>query len=369
MVERTTVSLPALPHSYPIEIGAGLLAQLGTFVRKQLPQATRAFVITDSAVGPLYLPEAVKQLEAGGFVVSSETIPPGESSKSLEMLSHLYRRAIELGLKRNDAVIALGGGIVGDLTGYFSATYQRGVAFIQVPTTLLAQVDSSIGGKVAINWDRLKNFVGCFYHPHGVLIDTQTLSTLPAREFCCGMAEVIKYSLLERSVPGYPPPDSFFSFLKAHNPTTLKTVLPSVILRCCTIKAAVVAADPEERHGIRELLNLGHTFAHAYETLSDGAIPHGEAVGMGIYKAFQVAALFQSVSNEDVLAIKSLLEAYHLPLEPFEPYPAEAVLDVMRRDKKANDDASLRLVLPTGSIGHATVQTRIKPAEILPVLE
>jgi len=353
MAETTTVTLSSQALDYPIHVGRGLLAQAGQF----LSGTERIFVVTDRIVGNLYLKTLQKALAK--FEVNSIQIEGGEAHKTLDTLSALYKAAFSFGLKRNDIVIALGGGIIGDITGLLAATYLRGLPFVQIPTTLLAQVDASVGGKVAVNYEHLKNMIGTFYHPKAVLIDVDTLKTLPPRELNCGMAEVIKYGLIEKSVPGVTP-DLLFPMLSGE--------LDAVISRCCQLKAAVVSADPEERLGIREILNLGHTFAHAYETLSQGDIPHGEAVAIGCVKAFETANALEQISTEDVAQLRTYFKQYHLPVSPPPGFSADDVLKCMQRDKKVQQSGTLRLVLPFDSIGQVRIQNNIDPNLIRTVL-
>jgi len=336
---------------YPIHVGRGILAQAGQL----LPKAERIFIVTDKTVGDLYLKTLEKALAS--VDVESIQIKADEAHKTLETMSFLYQAAFSAGLKRTDVVIALGGGIIGDITGFFAATYLRGLPFVQIPTTLLAQVDASVGGKVAVNYEHLKNMIGTFYHPKMVLIDVDTLDSLPPREFNCGMAEVVKYGLIEKSVPGF----MGESVLSSNN-------LEWTITRCCQLKAAVVAADPEERLGIREILNLGHTFAHAYESLSQGDIPHGEAVAIGCVQVFETAHALGQISAEDVAQVHLYFEQHHLPVTPPSGFSADDIVLCMQRDKKVRQSGNLRLVLPWGTIGQVRVQDNIDVSLIKTVL-
>ncbi len=367
MASVTTVSIPTKPLSYPIVVGANTLAHAGAFVTQQQPRAKKALVICDATIAQRYLGTLAQSIQQQGLQVYTEIIQGSEANKTLDTVENLYDVALACNIKRSDVIIALGGGITGDLTGYFAATYLRGVPFIQVPTTLLAQVDASVGGKVAINWRNLKNLIGAFYQPVGVLIDTETLETLPPRIYRCGMAEVIKYGLLEQSVPGWKPERSLLSMLQsgARGPMMDMGV---IITRCCEIKAAVVQADPEERQGIREMLNLGHTFGHAYETLSEGRIPHGEAVAMGMVNAFDLSASMGMIDSKAVQLVKDLLEAYGLPIAPPIRFAPEDVLEIMRHDKKTTQQGMLRLVLPREIPGLVKIQDNMPEAMVLPVL-
>lgn len=355
MASTTTVTINQSTHTYPIRIGSDLLSACGTFLREVLPKANRCLVVTDAHVAPLYLEKVKQALLQAGLTVETAMVGLGENDKTLDTIEQLYDKALAFSIKRNDVILALGGGIVGDMAGFFAATYQRGVPFVQVPTTLLAQVDASVGGKVAVNWRHLKNLIGAFYHPHGVLIDTDTLNTLPSRDFSCGMAEVIKYSLIEESVPGEMSETPLLSILQT-GAATGHLDLEAVITRCCRLKAAVVEADPDERKGIREILNFGHTFAHAYETLSTGNIPHGEAVSLGMVKAYQLAEALGQIPLGTTDTVIHLIEAFALPTEPAQEFSGQEVLNVMYQDKKTVQAKTLRLVLPSDVIGKVRIQ-------------
>lgn len=370
MASSTVVQLKSKPHAYTITIGQGLLAQAGHYVQQWIPNAGRILVVSDTMVWPRFGQTVTQALELSGFMVKSVLLAPGEAHKTLDSLTQLYDEAMNFSLKRRDGVIALGGGIIGDMTGFFAATYQRGVPFVQVPTTLLAQVDASVGGKAGINWRHLKNYVGAFNHPNGVLIDTDTLQSLPSETFACGMAEVIKYACLEESVPDFHADTPLIQLLESHIDTLRQSpqLLEPVILRCCQLKAAVVQADPEERQGIREILNLGHTFGHAYETLSEGVIPHGYAVSMGMINAFALAAHLNQLEPQDLHRISGLLQRAGLPIEPPEAFSPDAVIAVMQQDKKTETQGALRLVLPYQRLGLVRVQSDVPPEAVRTVL-
>lgn len=367
MATATTIRLSAAEVVYPIEVGPGLLYQIVPFIQARLPQAKRLLIVTDTQVAPLYLSIITQPLQEAGYVVSAIQVAPGEAVKTLATIQTLYDHALSFALKRTDGVIALGGGIIGDMTGFFAVTYLRGVPFVQVPTTLLAQVDAAVGGKVAVNWHGLKNLVGAFYHPQGVLIDTDTLSTLPPREFACGMAEVIKYGFIEKSAPQLPGPYDLLTRLQVVQ-NTKQLDLEAVISRCCRIKGAVVQADPQERSGIREILNLGHTFGHAYETLSHGEIPHGEAVAMGMVNAMQLSVSLGDMPASALDTLKAVLHTYGLPFVPPQAYAAKDLLAVMAHDKKSTQATGFRLVLPYSEIGCVRVRDDITQAQLQAIL-
>lgn len=328
-------------RSYAIDIGAGLLARTPLF--DALPQ--QILLLTNTIVGPLYAKRVLEQLSQHKVIV--HTIDDGEQAKSLANYGAIMDTLIEHNFNRDCAIIALGGGVVGDLAGFVAATYQRGVRFFQIPTTLLAQVDSSVGGKTAINHPGGKNMVGAFYQPQAVLIDTECLQTLNDRDYACGLAEVVKYGIIADA--------EFFTWLEAHVHelnTRESATLTYAIHRSCQIKADVVAADEHEQ-SVRALLNLGHTFGHAIEAAHYETWKHGEAVAAGTVIAAQLMLQLGELSAIEVTRIENLLQSLHLPvrapLMPLEQWQA-----FMQRDKKVQD-GTIRLVLPT-AIGSACIR-------------
>lgn len=280
-MKTLTVALPG--RSYDILIQRGLLAQAGEHCRQALPRAGKLFVVTDSNVGPLYLKRIIPALEAAGFETAICEIPAGEGSKCAGQLSRLWECMMDFGLTRTDAVVALGGGVVGDLAGFAAATILRGVDFVQIPTTLLAQVDSSVGGKVAIDLQHGKNLAGAFWQPRLVLMDPDTLNTLPQATFADGMAEVLKYGCIFDQ--------DFFRFL-AHRPSreALMEEIEHILYTCCDLKRKVVEND-ERDTGERMLLNFGHTLGHAYELAGNyERWTHGQAVAAGMVRAAALGA-------------------------------------------------------------------------------
>lgn len=326
-------------RSYSIEVGAGRLPRLGALLTS-LGKVSHAIIITDANVQePCALP-AAESLAAAEIEVDIISVEPGETSKSVEVAAGLWNGMLELGADRQTVVVAVGGGVVGDLAGFVAATFLRGLRFFQVPTTLLAQVDSSVGGKVGVNLPEGKNMVGAFWQPIGVLIDPDVLSTLPDREYRAGLAEVVKYGVILDA--------EFFGFLEAHvdhiNARDAQC-LTRVITRCCRLKADVVEADEFERSGRRAILNYGHTFAHAFETLGGyGALLHGEAVAMGMTCAARLAERMRRVDAAFVARQSALLERLGLPVAP-PKCDVEAAMQVMAHDKKVSHGA-LRFVLP-----------------------
>lgn len=341
-MDTITVSLGE--RSYPIHIGSGLL-RAGDPLR-HATAARQVLIVTNETVAPLYL-EPVEQAFA-----ERETrtliLPDGEEHKDLAGFARIIDELIDGGFHRDSCILALGGGVVGDLAGFAAACYQRGIDFVQLPTTLLAQVDSSVGGKTAVNHPQAKNMIGAFHQPIAVIADTDTLKTLPPRELAAGLAEVIKYGLIVD-------PD-FFAWLEAHveeltaqDPEALRYA----ISRCCTIKAEIVARD-ELEHGQRALLNLGHTFGHAIESLGGyGRWLHGEAVAIGMQMAAETSNLLGWLEAADIERIESLLERAGLPTR-VTGLSSRDILSRMRLDKKAGS-AGLRLVL-LEQLGVASVQ-------------
>lgn len=329
-------------RSYPIIIGSQLLAHL-TQHFAALPK--QILLISNPTVAELYL-TTVKQALVGHEVVV-HLIGDGEQYKSLQHYAEVMDTLIAWGLNRDCAIIALGGGVVGDLAGFVAATYQRGVAFYQIPTTLLAQVDSSVGGKTAVNHPDGKNMIGAFYQPLGVLIDTHCLTTLSDRDYACGLAEIIKYGIIYDA--------EFFAWLE-HNADQLvardSKAVSYAIARSCDIKAAIVAADETEQ-GVRALLNLGHTFGHAIEAQDYANWRHGEAVAVGMLMATHYMLQQQQFSHADAIRITELIRRCGLPTEA-PSMTEDSWRSYMLRDKKVKG-GQLRLVLPT-AIGSAELR-------------
>lgn len=340
-----TLKVELANRSYPIHIGRGLVSNADLI----LPHLKRKHVaiVTNTTVAPLYLEQLSASLQAAGVSVISIILPDGEAYKNSETLNLIYDALLQNRCERSTTLIALGGGVIGDLTGYAAATYLRGVPFIQIPTTLLSQVDSSVGGKTGINHPLGKNMIGAFYQPQLVLADIDTLQTLPSREFSAGMAEVIKYGLIRD-------PD-FFDWLEMHIDQLMaldESSITEAIYRSCQNKADVVARDEHET-GERALLNLGHTFGHAIENaMGYGVWLHGEAVAAGTMMAADLSERMGWLKPEDVKRIYALLTAANLPLEA-PKLGVEKYLDLMQLDKKVAD-GKIRLVLQQG-IGKSVI--------------
>lgn len=314
--------------AYDIFIQEGLLAKAGELIRAHV-RSDRALVVSDATVVDLYGDKVVTGLRSAGMTATLLPIPPGEASKSFAMLEEVHTAAIKAGLDRHSPIVALGGGVVGDLAGFAAATYLRGVPLVQIPTSLLAQVDSSVGGKVAINHPMGKNLVGAFYQPAAVIIDTTVLATLPEREIQSGMAEVLKYGIIADA--------AFFRWLTDNYSAVSvrdSAALTRIIKRCCEIKAAVVNADEREA-GQRMKLNFGHTFGHAIEASGGFAkYTHGEAVAIGMRGALRLSQLAGLCSQDTVGLVCQALSAYGLPLSARD-LALETVMSFMARDKKS----------------------------------
>ena len=303
------VTVPLGNRSYCIKIGAGLLRRLGTECRR-LGLGSRCAVVTDGNVAPFYARAAHAALAEAGFEPVLITVPAGETAKNLKTVQLCYDQLVAQRFERKSFILALGGGVVGDLAGFVAATYLRGIPFVQAPTTLLAQVDSSVGGKVGVNLPAGKNLVGAFYQPRLVLCDLDTLATLPAREYRAGLAEVIKYGIIYDA--------AFFRRLERQMPTLLKRepkTLAAVIARCCEIKAEVVRQD-ETENGLRAILNFGHTIGHALEAISNyGKYLHGEAISLGQVAAARLSVRLLGLPPRDLERITALFRRAGLPSE------------------------------------------------------
>ncbi|CAH0541671.1 3-dehydroquinate synthase [Vibrio marisflavi] len=344
-MDRITVDLGE--RSYPISIGAGLFSD-PAYLSPYLSSKQKVVVISNETVAPLYADKVMSQLEQLGCVATLLELPDGEQYKSLDTFNTVMTYLLEGSYSRDVALIALGGGVIGDLVGFAAACYQRGVDFIQMPTTLLSQVDSSVGGKTAVNHPMGKNMIGAFYQPKSVVIDIECLSTLPEKEFAAGIAEVIKYGIIYDA--------EFFDWLEENLDKLYvldEQALTYAIAKCCQIKAEVVALD-EKESGIRALLNLGHTFGHAIEAeLGYGQWLHGEAVAAGTAMAAKTAEYQGLITQQQVERIISILKKAKLPVQTPESMSFEDFMRHMMRDKKVLA-GELRLVLPT-SIGTAEV--------------
>lgn len=330
-----TITVSLGERSYPIHIGPGLIDN-AELLRRSIP-ARQVMIVTNEVVAPLYLDRLERALEAQR--PHRLVLPDGEAEKNLETLGAIVDRLVAAGFHRDACLVALGGGVIGDITGFAAACYQRGIAFAQVPTTLLAQVDASVGGKTAVNHPRAKNMIGAFHQPSAVIADTGALASLPPREFCAGLAEVIKHGLILD--------EAFLRWLEDNMEAVLDHdagALAHVVRRSCEIKAAIVAEDELER-GRRALLNLGHTFGHALESLGTYRDwLHGEAVAVGIVMAARTSQRLGMIDAADCRRVEALLKRARLPITPGSGIDAGDLLRTMHIDKKA-DAAGLRMIL------------------------
>ncbi|MGZ5577965.1 MAG: 3-dehydroquinate synthase [Methylobacter sp.] len=335
-------------RSYPIYIGSGLLGRTELLV--QHIKSKQVVVVTNETIAPLYLDKVVENLK--GYVVETVVLPDGEQYKSLDFVTRIFDKLLACKFSRNATLIALGGGVIGDMGGFAAACYQRGIPFLQIPTTLLAQVDSSVGGKTGVNHPLGKNMIGAFYQPQCVIADADVLDTLDDRQLAAGLAEVIKYGLIRDA--------EFFQWLETNIDALLgrdKQALAYAIERSCINKAEIVAED-ETESGVRATLNLGHTFGHAIETGSGyGAYLHGEAVAIGTCQAADLSRRKGWLNDDDVARIIALFKKANLPVEPPAELDSERFLELMAVDKK-NVDGQIRLIL-LEKIGIATLPTDV----------
>jgi 3-dehydroquinate synthase len=364
--DRTIVHVDLGPRSYEIVIEPGSLGRVSDALaawRDSAPPGM-ALIVTDANLAGTHGQSVRAALRDAGWNVALQTIPAGELSKSHPVLTSIYDALVELRADRQSIVVAVGGGVVGDIAGFAAATYNRGLPFVQVPTSLLAMVDSSVGGKVGINHPKGKNLIGAFHQPLGVLIDPEALTTLPDREYRGGLAEVVKYGVILDA--------DFFAFLEANiDPINRRdpAALSHVIARSCRLKADIVERDEHETTGLRAALNYGHTFGHAFEALAGyGALSHGEAVAIGMVHASRLAERRCLIGPDATARQIALLTAFRLPtaLPPELAFPPEPVLSAMRLDKKAAA-GRLRFILPT-CIGEVRLFDDVPEEDVTAVL-
>lgn len=357
----TTVRVALGPRSYDIEVGSGLLQSAAPFLQARHP-GRHAVLICDANVCASYGIPLQAALTAAGYRCDLLEVPAGEASKCLAQVDRLWNELVRCKTDRKSIVIAVGGGVIGDLAGFVAASFTRGLAFFQIPTTLLAQVDSSVGGKVGINLPAAKNMVGAFWQPSGVLIDLAALQTLPQREYLSGLAEVVKYGVILDA--------PFFAYLESVVPQLLArdaAVLEKVVARCCELKAQVVEQDEREETGLRAVLNYGHTFCHAIEAVSGyGTFLHGEAVAIGMLQASRLAERLGRIGAELTERQRNLLRALELPIA-VQGLDPQQLLAAMQHDKKV-EHGKLRFVLPT-RLGHVELVSNVSPDLVLDILQ
>lgn len=350
---------------YSVHVGHGIFGQLGRMVHTLSP-APSCGIMSDSNVAPLYLKAASNSLEHAGYAVREFVFPAGEPSKNLSTISSALDAFLHARLERASPIIALGGGVVGDMAGFVAATMLRGLPFIQVPTTLLAAVDASVGGKVGIDHPAGKNLIGAFHHPRMVMADTALLASLPDLELQCGLAECIKHAVIRDA--------ELFTWLAKNLDLILSRnaeALTKLVEWNVRIKAAVVMDDPFE-HGVRAILNFGHTFGHALETTAGyQGLPHGQAVALGMVAASHMAVNRGIFSSQEAMQLESLIARAGLPIRSSAAQQAAApisvIIDAMRSDKKVRQGV-MRFILPT-RIGHADIFTDVDIQQVRPALE
>jgi 3-dehydroquinate synthase len=356
----TTIPVALADRSYEIEISRGNVRGISAFIQQRRP-TSHAIIITDSNVGPLFAQPINQSLSAAGIRTDLLTVPAGETSKSIAQAEKLWNELVARNADRKTIVIAVGGGVIGDLAGFIAATYARGLSLIQVPTTLLAQVDSSVGGKVGINLPAAKNIVGAFWQPAGVLIDLDVLQTLPEREFRSGLAEVVKYGVIMDA--------EFFNYLEQHSDAISRRAadcLEHIVAQSCRLKALVVADDEREETGRRAILNYGHTFCHAIEQVSGyGRFLHGEAVAIGMVCASRLAEDLGFIDAATTQRQLKLLKEFGLPVA-VSGLDENALLTAMQHDKKT-ENGKLRFVLPR-QLGHVEMISGIAAEAVRKVL-
>lgn len=354
----TKVNTPSA--AYEVRISGGLIAEIGRHLQDLFPPQTRMMVITDRNVGKLYGDKVVESLIGAGFDFRIFQLPPGELQKSLATAAQLFDVLLLMGIDRSSALIALGGGVVGDLVGFVAATFMRGIPFVQVPTSLIAQVDSSVGGKVGVNHPMVKNLLGTFYQPALVLTDPQTLYTLPSEEYIAGLGEVVKYGMIRAP--------ELFSYLEQHYGAVLSLeprALEFVIGTCVASKAAVVAEDEREK-GLRIILNFGHTVAHALEaTTGYSKFRHGEAVAIGLVCESRLAVRLGLLPREVEERLSILLGRLGLPTKQ-ELVAPEQLLQLMLLDKKVSA-GKMKFALPK-AIGEAIIVEAVQASDVLACL-
>jgi 3-dehydroquinate synthase len=363
-IDPIEVPVTLLDAPYVVRIGSGMLNRLGEHVLSRV-SCRRICIISDSNVSPLHAGVAQEAARAAGLEAECVTIPAGESSKSLSQAEQVFARLAEIGVDRSAPIIALGGGVVGDLSGFVAATWLRGVPFIQCPTTMEAAIDASVGGKTAVNLPAGKNLIGAFHQPVLVLIDIDTLKTLPPRELRAGLAESVKHALISK--------DDFLAWHESHSADILaarREILAELIRRNVEIKARVVVADERETGGAdgigRMALNLGHTIGHALEHLSGFAWRHGECVALGLLAALEIGRR-RSLTHADLFGrVGRLLTDLHLPTQLPHPVDVSALWSIILRDKKAS--AGRPTFVLVSSPGTLRLATDVTPAEVAAAL-
>lgn len=358
---KLDIEIPSVQiQRYPIFIGTNILQDAGD-ITKLFTKASKILLISNETVFPLYGDIVQKSLEKAEYQLETLILKDGEDYKTMETIQTIIDKAIEMKLERKDAMVALGGGVVGDAVGYAAASYLRGISFVQIPTTLLAQVDSSVGGKVGVNHSKGKNLIGAFYQPKCVISDVTTFQTLSERDFKSGLAEVLKYAFIEKTCGLDEPLLGFYTFLK-ENERAVYAKEPDIIIKmveyCCKLKAAVVQQDEKEA-GLRAILNLGHTTAHALEVAGNYSLfTHGEAVSVGMIAAYKLANAYKLIEQDVLDAAENLIKQYDLPSMIPNTLDIETLIDLMKLDKKVVNNR-VRFILPVKEIGKVDIYDNI----------
>lgn len=356
--------------SYPIFIGDGILKRVGEGV-KHYTSSSKLLLVSNDKVFPIYGNIVLESLKEAGFDVKKVILPDGEDYKNLDCFKEILDKAVEFKLERSDSIVALGGGVIGDMAGYAASSYLRGINLVQMPTTLLAQVDSSIGGKVGINHSMGKNLIGAFYQPKCVIIDVNTLKTLDLRNIKTGLAEVLKYSFIEKTCNYKGEAKNFFAFLnnKREEIYNLDSdVITELVSYCCSLKAAVVEQDEKEA-GLRAILNLGHTTGHALEVCGNyKLLTHGEAVSIGIIAALRLSAQKGILDDQLLEKGENLIKDFGLPYKIPSNLSLEDIICAMYLDKKVVK-GKIRFVLPRKSLGEVGIYNDISDIQITEVLK
>lgn len=356
-------------HSYPIFIAENTLAKAGEYI-KEHTSSKKLLLVSNDTVFPLYGGQVLENLKASGFEVQTAILPDGEDYKTIECFKTILDKAVDFKLERKDSIIALGGGVIGDMAGFAAASYLRGINLVQIPTTLLSQVDSSIGGKVGINHTKGKNLIGAFYQPKCVIIDVSTLNTLDLRNLKNGLGEVLKYAFIEKSCNLKTELLDFFKFLRK-NKDQIYNLTPEIIIKmityCCQLKAAVVEQD-EKESGLRAILNLGHTTGHALELCGNYTqISHGEGVAIGIITALRLSKELNLIDEKLMILSENLIKDYELPYSIPNNYNIEDIINGMNRDKKVLD-GKIRFILPEKELGKVNILDTIDTCLLSKVL-
>ena len=350
----TIISLQLKNDDYTVIVGSGLLEQTATLIEERTAiRSRKAAIVTDSNVGPLYAAKVEATLKAAGIETCLVTVPAGEASKSMEQVTEVSRRMLRAGLDRKSFLVALGGGVVGDLAGFAAAIFQRGIPCVQIPTTIVSQVDSSVGGKTGVNTPEGKNLLGAFHQPRLVLADVDTLGSLPEREFNEGFAEIIKHAAIRD--------ESLLDLVEKKD--EIHDHLIELVARNVAIKAAVVEEDEKETTGTRALLNFGHTIGHGIEAAGGyGRFLHGEAISLGLVAAIRLSIEASTLSPEDGERLIAALSTYQLPTKLADDITDETILSSLRRDKKF-EAGEIRFVL-LERLGDAFVSSAITPEHL-----